>query len=290
MRILTISILFCCAALLASVPQHRAYAADQHVSAARERPLTARLQKAVPPTQQLQGHEALNAPIKSVVIIPFRSADIPAEVRGAITKFHFDKGDLVQKDQPVVEISKERYAIMLQMAKSKLDGLKQSLSLAEQVLQFKKDVYSKNYGTRQKLLESQAEVAAIRQRVEEAKRELELARLNLDCCVVKAPFTGYIVEKYKEAYEAVNQLDKLFRIVDTQKVYAVANVPELLLSSFKENSPSFFVDFADRRYRGSVDKIEPILCPESKTAKVLVLLENAQSQLKVGMTGALWSE
>ncbi len=78
-------------------------------------------------------------------------------------------------------------------------------------------MYSKNYGTRQKLLEAQAEVATIRQRVEEAKRELELARLNLDCCVVKAPFTGYIVEKYKETYEAVNQLDKLFRIVDTQE-------------------------------------------------------------------------
>ncbi len=57
-----------------------------------------------------------------MVIIPFRAADVPAEVKGAITKFHFDKGDLVKKDQPVVEISKERYSIMLQMAKSKLDG------------------------------------------------------------------------------------------------------------------------------------------------------------------------
>ncbi len=284
--------LFCflsCTALLAS-PQIGPYAADRHVSSGKERSLTALFQKAVPTTQLAGESKALNAPIKSVVIIPFRSADIPAEVRGAITKFNFDKGDLVKKDQPVVEISKERYAIMWQMAKGKLDALKQSLNLAEQILQFKKDVYSKNYGTRQKLLEAKAEVATIKQRVEEAKRELELARLNLDACVVKAPFTGYIVEKYKEAYEAVNQLDKLFRIVDTRKVYAVANVPELLLPSFKENSPFFFVDSADRRYRGSVDKIEPILCPESKTAKVLVLLENAQSQLKVGMTGALWSE
>jgi RND family efflux transporter MFP subunit len=281
---------FVCAALLASSAQHGAHAAENRAVSGMEQPLTALFQKPAAAPQENPSHKALSAPIKSVVIIPFRSADIPAEVKGAITKFYFDKGDLVTKDQPVVEISKERYSIMLHMAKSKLEALKQSLGLAEQNLQFKKDVYSKNYGTRQKLLEAQAEVSVTKQRVEEAKRELELARLNLDCCVVKAPFTGYIVEKYKETYEAVNQLDKLFRIVDTRKVYAVANVPELLLATFKKSSPSFFVDSAERRYRGSVDKIEPILCPESKTAKVFVLLENAQSQLKVGMTGALWSE
>jgi RND family efflux transporter MFP subunit len=232
----------------------------------------------------------LNPPISSVVIIPFRSADIPTEVKGVISKFHYEKGDLIEKGKPVVEISKDRYSILMQVAKSKLEGLKQNLQLAEQNLQFKKDVYSKNYGTRQKLLEAQSEVAVTRQRVEEAKRELELAKLNLDCCVIKAPFTGYIVEKYKEAYEAVNQLDKLFRIVDTRKVYAVANVPELNLSGFTKGIPSFFVDSAGGRYRGTVDKIEPILCPESKTAKVLVLLENPQFNLKVGMTGALRSE
>jgi RND family efflux transporter MFP subunit len=268
----------------------RAHAAETATGAETGRPLSTAAHTPLPDARQPPAQRPTSGPITSVVIIPFRSADIPTEVKGVISKFHFDKGDLVKKDQPVVEISKDRYSIMMHMAKSKLEGLKQNLQLAEQSLQLKKDVYSKNYGTRQKLLEAEAEVAVTKQRVDEARRELELAKLNLDCCVIRAPFTGYIVEKYKEAYEAVNQLDKLFRIVDTRKVYAVANVPELALAGFKKGSPSFFLDSAGDRYRGSVDKIEPILCPESKTAKVLVLLENAQFQLKVGMTGALRSE
>lgn len=266
------------------------YAAEKTLGTQAKRVVSALDHKPQADSRQVSTQSPLSTPITSVVIVPFRSADIPTEVKGVISKFFFENGDLVEKGQPVVEISKDRYAIMLHMAKSKLEGLKQNLQLAEQNLQLKKDVYSKNYGTRQKLLEAQSEVAVTRQKVEEARRELELAKLNLDCCIIKAPFTGYIVEKYKEAYEAVNQLDKLFRIVDTRKVYAVANVAELDLPGFTKGSSSFFVDSAGGRYRGAVDKIEPILCPESKTAKVLVLLENPQFQLKVGMTGALRPE
>jgi RND family efflux transporter MFP subunit len=290
MRISPFYFALMCAALSASGPLLRAHAAEATVGGESGRPLSAAVHKPLPDVPQTTERRQLSGPVTSVVIIPIRSADIPTEVKGVISKFHFEKGDLVKKDQPVVEISKDRYSIMMHMAKSKMEGLKQNLQMAEQSLQLKQDVYSKNYGTRQKLLEAQAEVAVTKQRVEESRRELELAKLNLDCCIIRAPFTGYIVEKYKEAYEAVNQLDKLFRIVDTRKVYAVANVPELGLSGFKKGSPSIFVDSAGDRYRGSVDKIEPILCPESKTAKVLVLLENAQFQLKVGMTGALRSE
>ena len=98
------------------------------------------------------------------------------------------------------------------------------------------------------------------------------------------------MEKYKEAHEAVNQLDKLFRIVDTHKVYSVANVPENLLDRFTKGIPASFVDASGTKYLGSVEKIEPIICPESKTAKVHLLIQNPQSALKVGMTGALWPE
>jgi RND family efflux transporter MFP subunit len=256
----------------------------------KERPVAA-LTKQAPAGPREQAADTLPAgPIKSAVIVPFRAADVPADARGIITAFNFEKGDLVQKGQPVVEISKERYEIMVEMARTKLDGLKESLKFAEQSLASKKEIYSKHYGTRQKLLEAEAELSTIRHKVEEAKRELQLAKINLQFCVVRAPFTGYLVEKYKEAYEAVNQLDKLFRIVDTHNVFGVANVPESQLGRFTKGARASFVDSLGTAYAGSVEKIEPVICPESKTAKVHLLIQNPRFALKVGMTGALWPE
>ncbi|MBI5572520.1 MAG: efflux RND transporter periplasmic adaptor subunit [Desulfomonile tiedjei] len=271
----------------AAVPVGDSYAAG---ITGKERPVAALTKQAPSGPREQVADPSVTVPIKSAVIVPFRAADVPADARGIITVFNFEKGDLVQKGQPIVEISKDRYEIMVEMAKTKLDGLKQSLKFAEESLASKKEIYSKHYGTRQKLLEAEAELSTIRHKAEEAKRELQLAKINLQSCVVRAPFTGYLVEKYKEAHEAVNQLDKLFRIVDTHNVYGVANVPENQLERFRKGARASFVDSLGTTYAGSVDKIEPVICPESKTAKVHLLIQNPQFALKVGMTGALWSE
>ncbi len=223
--------------------------------------------------------------IKSAVIMPVRFANVPAELSGVIEAIKFEKGEFIQKDQVVVELSKKRHSIMVQMAQEKVKGLQLALKTAEQNLNFKTEVYSKHYGTRQKLLEAESEVAATKLKLEETARELNLAQLNLQACTIKAPFSGFMVERYKEPYEAVNQLDKLFAIADMQRVYAVANVPETLLSSFKKDSRAVFVDAAGGRFKGTVDKVEATVCPESKTSKVYLVIENPKQDLKMGMTG-----
>jgi RND family efflux transporter MFP subunit len=228
--------------------------------------------------------------VKSAVIMPVRYANVPAEVSGVIEAIKYEKGELIQKDQLVVEISKKRHSIMVQIGQEKIKGLQLALKTAEQNLNFKTEVYSKHYGTRQKLLEAESEVAATKLKMEEAGRELSLAQLNLQACGVKAPFSGYMVERYKEPYEAVNQLDKLFAIADTQRVYAVANVPETLLSSFRKDSRAVFVDASGNKFKGTVDKVEATVCPESKTSKVYIVIENPKQDLKMGMTGKVAKE
>jgi membrane fusion protein, multidrug efflux system len=186
-----------------------------------------------------------------------------------------------------VEISKKRHSVIVESARAKLKGLELTLKHAERALGMKKEVYSKNYGTMQKVLEAESEVSITKNRVEEAEKELQLAILNLKACSVKAPFAGYLTERFKEPYEAVGQLEKLFSIADVSRVYAVGNVPEQMLDAFKKGAPAFFTDPSGRRRKGVVDKVEVALNPESKTAKVNLLLENGELDLKIGMTGML---
>jgi RND family efflux transporter MFP subunit len=290
MKLAYISMYLACASLLAGTHGASAQGLGKQGARANEVPMASLGSKIIPPPTSTSAASSASRYIKSAVIVPFRSADVPSDARGVVTAFNFDRGDLVQRDQAVVEISKDRYAIMVQMARTKLEGLKLTLHAAEQNLAFKKEVYSKHYGTKQKLLEAEAEVSVTKHKVDEARRELDLARLNLEACIVKAPFTGYVADRYKEPHEAVNQLDKLFRLVDMHKVYAVANVPEHQLPGFKKDASAWFIDGAERRFRGKVDKMEPVLCPESKTAKIYVLIENPDSALRVGTTGALSPE
>jgi RND family efflux transporter MFP subunit len=267
-------------------------------SAAAQNSPFARSQDAPPPRAALQKEtdraqplpRSGSAVISSAVIAPVRSANVPAEVSGVIENVRFDKGEFIQKDQIVVDISKKKYAVLVRMAEEKMKGLDLHLKQSEQSLNMKKEIYSKHYGTKQKLLEAEAEYATVKLRLEEAARELELARMNLAACAVKAPFSGYLAERFKEPHEAVNQLERLFSLVDTHRVYAAANVSETQLPLFEKGAPASFTDASGRGFKGKVDKVEAVLCPESRTAKVLLLIENPKGELKVGMTGKMVKE
>jgi multidrug resistance efflux pump len=140
------------------------------------------------------------------------------------------------------------------------------------------------------VLKAETERDVTQTRLKEARKDFELAQLNLEWCRVKAPFTGYFGDKYKEQFESVERLEKIFSIVDTDKVYALANVAEKLVPKFKKGNSAAFVDPSGKSYPGIVEKVGKLIDPKSKTRKVWVLIDNSKGSLEVGMTGTLIPE
>ena len=97
--------------------------------------------------------------------------------------------------------------------------------IAENAL-LRKKLVSLEAGSIQELQKAEAELEITEYRMQEAEIELRQATLDLEACQVKAPFTGYLIARLKEPFEVVAPLEKLFSIADSEKVYAVAHVPE----------------------------------------------------------------
>jgi cobalt-zinc-cadmium efflux system membrane fusion protein len=85
----------------------------------------------------------------------------------------------------------------------------------------------------------------------------------------------------------VERLEKVFALVDSSRVYAVAKIPEILISEFQKGTQAEFVLRPDASFAGVVDKVGKLIDPTSRTKKVYLLIDNADSQLEVGMTGTL---
>jgi RND family efflux transporter MFP subunit len=228
--------------------------------------------------------------LRATTITPYRSANISSEVSGVIEAIHFQEGDLVHSGQVVVEISTKRYTLLAERAKEALNGMVLALERAEQNVKLIKDLLSQDATTRQDLLKAETERDVARTRLKEAKKEFELAQFNLECCRVKAPFTGYIGDRFKEPFESVERLEKIFSIVDTGKVYALANVADQLVPKFKKGTSATFVSPAGKLHTGIVEKVGKLIDPKSKTRKVWVLIDNSKGSLEVGMTGTLMPE
>jgi RND family efflux transporter MFP subunit len=225
--------------------------------------------------------------IEAAVINPYRSAAVGAQVSGMIERFAAEEGDLVNEGQAVVEIAERRYRLLVDRAKEKLLSLQAAAKRADEDAKLKEEVFELDATTRQELLRAASEAEVARHRLGEAQKELDLAVFDLDACRVKAPFTGYLAAKLKQPDEPVERLEKIFTLVDTSKVYAVANVPEEVLVHFPRDAEAVFVNSAGKVYKGEIDRVGKIIDPKSRTKRVHVLIDNPRTELEVGMSGSL---
>ena len=205
--------------------------------------------------------------VEAAVINPYRSATVGAQVSGVIERFDAEEGDLVKEGQTVVQIAERRYLLLLDRAKERLSHWK-PLPDAEDDAKLKEEVFGLDATTRQEVLRAVAEAEVARHRLAEAEQELELARFDLDACLVKAPFTGYLAAKHKQPEESVERLEKIFTIVDTSKVYAVANVPEDLLPFFPRGAEAIFVSGLGKAVDGQIERMGKVIDPKSRTKRV----------------------
>ncbi len=227
------------------------------------------------------------ARLRSSVISPYRFATVPSEVSGVVEAVHFEEGDRIESGRPVVEIAAKRYAAVTEAIEKRLAASELTLALARQKMGVKEALLIKDWSTRQKLIEAEEEVSIAKASREAVLKDLEVSRLDLAACTIRAPFTGYLAARYVEPFEAVDRLGRLFSILDTSKVYAIGHVPEAYLNRYKKGAKVLFTHVSGEQYGGTVDRVGPAITPESKTAKIWVLIDNPKDELKVGMTGTL---
>jgi len=231
----------------------------------------------------------LNTPISeriTAVIYPYQSATVSSEVKGVVNVLNFKEGDSVEDGAVVAEVSKPRYAAILGEFRGNYDAVVRTLEQARDELKIQQDLYKKRATTYHDLLKARSQVGILEARKHEAEHKMKQAELNLKACVIKAPFPGTFAVAYHESHEAVDDLEKIFDLVDTHKVYARANWPESRLSEIALGKKLKFI-YKGKTYHGAIEKISSLIDPASKSKRIHVLIDNPDGELQVGMSGIL---
>lgn len=225
--------------------------------------------------------------VETAVIHPYRSANISSEIYGIIEEILFEEGDPIREGDIVVKIRPDRAEAAFKKSSEKLVGIQMALALAEEELIVKESVLSFGATSRMDVLKIRQEVEIKKQQVKETLEDQKLTKMDLDACQVKTPFTGFVAVRYKQPFESCDRSEKLFAVVDTTRVYAVANVPEALLTVFRKGAAVSFIHTAGQRYEGTVERLGKLIDPKSRTTKIYVVIENPQGDLEVGTTGSI---
>lgn len=208
--------------------------------------------------------------IKSGTLIPFTDADITAISAGKLTSLHFELGSHVQKGQVLATVDNSGLelslnAAQLSEAKAKKDYQRYKTLLAgEATTEMNYQDAKFNYQN------SQNQIAQIQKQMSDNR--------------IKAPVSGQVVSKLKEAGEFVSPGTVLGHIVDVNQLKVDVLVGEEDVYSLKNNSP---VTVTTDVYPGVTFNGKVIFISQSGDAvhnyQVEVLLQNQKAHpLKAG--------
>ncbi len=204
-------------------------------------------------------------------------------VGGHIETLKADLGDYVKKGQTLAVIRSGDLADLEQQAVA----ARSQLSLAQKNMQVTEDMTKAGLSSQKDLVASKEQLEAAKGEVNRVNERRRIVGGNGSVYIVKAPVSGFIVEKTAAQGMELRSDDpeNLFTISNLDHVWVLANVYESDLANVKEGDQATIttLSYPDKIFHGRIDKIFNVLDPESKTLKVRVTLENADYRLKPEM-------
>ena len=136
---------------------------------------------------------------------------------------------------------------------------------------------------------SELELALSRSELDIARAEVERSTSVLSECVIRAPFSGTVTEKYVEAYQFVSKGEVILELIDTRNLEIEMVLPSLNLILFQAGKQfEFLIDETDQTVEAVIDRVVNVIDPVSQTVRVIGILTDPPDNLMPGMSGVVF--
>jgi len=230
----------------------------------------------VPVEVVVAARRGISSSYASTAALEARSeAQVVAKASGVLLKLEAEEGDRVKAGQVLARLDPDRPRLELQRAQAMLAKLEAEYKRA-------KELYER------KLLSADAH-ESLRFDLDTQRAAYEMAKLELSYTQVVAPIDGVIAQRLVKEGNLIQNNQALFRIVDTDPLEAVLNVPERELAILTAGLPvSMTVDAAPgQTFTGNIARISPVIDAGSGTFRVTCEFVDATGLLKPGMFGRI---
>jgi len=212
----------------------------------------------------------------SGLVLPFKEVAVSSPVLQDVVKdIEVDEGDVVKQGDVLAHLLNDREQLDVQ----RYDNV---VKRAEYQYKAMKALADTKDASQDALVEKETDLQG-------AKLDYQLAVTALNEKTIKSPLGGIVVKRYKEPGESVDRTEKLFDIVNIDKVY----IQFYLNPSFIEKlavGDKIAVRFpalqeGAHEYEAAVSFIDPRIDAASQLFRVKLLLDNPNHVIKAGMSG-----
>jgi RND family efflux transporter MFP subunit len=200
-------------------------------------------------------------------------AEVVAKVGGVVEEILVEEGDRVRARQPLARLDAERLRLEVARTKAELDRLAQE--------------YERNQAMFRKQLVSLEHFEKTQFELARQKAAHALAELSLSDSTIRAPFDGVVAERHIKIGNMIQLHEPAFRVTQLDRLQSIVHVPEREIAKLAVGQAvSTRVEvWPDTPFRGSVERINPVVDPDTGTVKVTIALDDPSGRLRPGMFG-----
>jgi len=212
-----------------------------------------------------------------------------SKVPDRIEWFFVDEGDTVAKGDPIARIEATTIEQAVKQAEAALAAARAQKANLQLEYDRARRLFNENAMSKQQYDAIQTQYEAAKAQAEQAEAGLNSAKSRLDDATVTAPIGGIIGERNYEVGDMASGVLPLVTIVQMNRVKVVFNATESDLGALAlgQKAEVRVRSYPDRSFSGRVTKISPVLDPDTRMAKVEVLVDNPRHELKPGMYAEL---
>jgi len=231
------------------------------------------------------------------LIEPDRVADVGSASVGVIEEVLVERGDTVKAGQVLARLASgvERASLAVAESRARADAevkaAEAAAALAHSKLERSRDLVKANFISPQALEQADAEYRVAEQRAQQARdaravaqREFELTSAQLGQRLIRAPFEGIVVERYRTQGERIER-EPVVKIARIHPLRVEAIAPASLYGSIKPGqtgrvSPQL-TQFGT--LQAKVTLVDKVVDAASNSFRVRLLLPNPDQKIPSGL-------
>ena len=224
-------------------------------------------------------------PLLSGSLVAERTAQIRAEVPGAVLAVNVDPGAVVTKGTSLAKIDDRAIQDAYLGARSGMTAAQQAADLAARELTRAERLHAAGALADRDLENARRADLGARSMLDDARARLSQAEKARDAANVLAPYDGVVSERFVNAGDIVNPGAPLFAIVDPSTMRLEAAVPASELAMVRVGAPVRFsvTGYPGRSFEGRISSVNPQADAQTRQVRLFVRIPTQGQRLVAGL-------
>ncbi len=210
---------------------------------------------------------------------------VASEVSGLVIEFPVREGQTVQEGEVLARLRRENLELRLREARAQLREDDARLKLAERTMKRTRELLEKGAVSRQELDDRESEFNSLERRSERLRAIIEQSEDDLERTVIRAPFSGVVVEEHTQLAEWINVGGPVVELMSLDELEVAVDLPERYYASVKPGTRATisFEALPGVQVTGVTRAIIPRADTQSRTFPVRLQIPNLEGGIGVGM-------